>query len=58
MILLGAVVTVHVPGKRETAIGRVYYETATYVSVETPSGRCIGGPKTELRPAMRGESDG
>lgn len=42
--------TVWSPVAAEFVSGTVYHETATYICIQTPAGRCVGGPKSILIP--------
>ncbi len=48
--MIGDTITVWSPDAGEYVTGRVHYETATYVSLTTPTGRQVGGPRRELLP--------
>jgi hypothetical protein len=41
-------ITVHSPDADELVTGAVYHETETCIAIETPTGRCVGGPKSRL----------
>ncbi len=46
--MVGDEIEVWSPDAEEYVEGTVYFETDTYVSVQTETGRCVGGPKSML----------